>query len=38
VDLETCLQDASYSSYFRFTAGRVILTLDALFDDGFDGT
>ena len=36
VDLTTCLQDAAYSSYFKFTSDRVIARDDLLFADDFE--
>ena len=36
VDLTTCLQDAAYSSHFRFLSQRVIARDDLIFEDGFE--
>lgn len=31
-----CLQDAAYSSYFKFTSDRVIARDDLIFGNGFE--
>lgn len=36
VDLAACLGDAAYSSFWRFTAGRVIATEDIVLKDSFE--